>query len=302
LKREFTTPLVEIFINNLRDLDFDALSHKFEALQDNGVHISINSYSDAFDESNLKTQFKSTSSRSCCATIQFGESVLFGHVPGFPLRLSFGLKYDDGFQETVFGRVDYIFTGNDFVDNLQIWDDDQLSIIGILSVEIRFIFSSSCDSLISNRWLPHQTVLIPPQPLPSKSYEGDLPQIPIKNRFLELQHINDFDTISESELSHEMNAESEIFEDNSCIVRTISRTATISIQNIALQISLDQISSCLVLFGRFPQQNPPESSKWTESVCEEPLTSPSILLHSGKVVRRCGDCMSSIISSKILKR
>jgi hypothetical protein len=132
--------LIEISINHLRDLDFDSLLHKFEDVQSNGVHISISSFSDAFDEAHLKTQFKSTSSRACCATLQFAESVFFAHVPGFPLRLTFELKYDDGFQETVFGHADYVFTGIEFVSQLQIWDDDQ-SIIGILSVEIRFALS-----------------------------------------------------------------------------------------------------------------------------------------------------------------
>jgi hypothetical protein len=128
-------------------------------------------------------------------------------------------------------------------------------------------------------------------------------QIPIKNRFLELQQIDDVDAISESEVSHEINVEPEISEDISNLVRTVSRNAAITIGNIAVETSLEQISSSLVLLHHFTQSSPSgESVKIIETKSEESPPSPCILLHSGKLVRRCGDCMSSIISSKILKR
>jgi hypothetical protein len=144
LQQEYTTPLVEIVIKHLRDFDFESISCKFGAVQTNGVHVSIASECILFDDHN-RYQFKSTSTRDCCSTIHFEESIFIAHVPGAPLTLKFEVRTEDGFRDTLFGVAEFLFNGTEFIGVLQIRDEEN-TLIGILSVEIRF---ASIDDFVT---------------------------------------------------------------------------------------------------------------------------------------------------------
>jgi hypothetical protein len=133
-------------------------------------------------------------------------------------------------------------------------------------------------------------------------------------RFLTPQHPEDNESMSDSDmLTISGNCVAPIieidcqnpFESNQVRVRTISQTCNISVEKVCFNISLAQLPSNLGLFQRkfrTPTSKPElstlqlESESLTTSVCQ-PLA-----LHSGVSTRRCGDCRSSILTSKILAR
>jgi hypothetical protein len=131
-----------------------------------------------------------------------------------------------------------------------------------------------------------------------------------KGRLYQLQQSEEVDTgMSESETtSGEINFEDDSPQEIPNFVRTISRTVTASLGSISINSSYQQISLSLELFHRI-SNSPPGNEAIHNSVktsCdkrpEDLSLPPPVVQHSGKLIRRCGDCMSSVITSKILKR
>jgi hypothetical protein len=128
-------------------------------------------------------------------------------------------------------------------------------------------------------------------------------QTPTKGRLFQLQRNEEIDTISESEISGDIIPEDDSPQETSKLVRTISRTATTKIENISINTSYQQISSSLELFNRISQSRPHNEPTASSDIRPEaPSHPPLVIPHSGKLITRCGDCMSSVITSKILKR
>lgn len=304
LQQDYTTPLVQIVVKDLKDFDFESVSCKFDTAQTNGVYVSISSECDLFNDHNNRYQFKTTSSRSCCSTIHFEESILLAHIPDASLALKFEVRTEDGFRDTVFGVAEYLFNGGEFLGLLQIRDEEN-TLIGILSVDIRFVFPCLVP-FISLRWLSHQNMVMGPSH-GAVGLSQSRHHTPNKGRIYRLQQNEDVETRSESDTSGDINQfEDDFPQEISYLVRTISRNVTTSIKGISINISYERLSSSLELFHRISQSTGTKSIdssvKISEKLPDDTVAPSLVIQHSGKLIRRCGDCMSSVITSKILQR
>lgn len=245
-------------------------------------------------------------------------------IPGDCLIVKFELKTDEGFRETILGTGEYSFHGDPYTGLLQIRSDDQ-TIIGILLFEIRWLTHLSMMQLTSNSFNLNQNDCNDNQNLIIEKSSFDITT----------QIKEDTDSISESEISslQQTSSINQQYENSSIdsnnyfdnmtqlYVRTISKTCSFSVEKIFFNISIDQLQTTIFLlnnlfFQQQQQQNDQSKNNQNEekegkegkeeklniNQNESNMTTKSIYLHSGQLIRCCGDYRSSIISSTILKR
>lgn len=88
-------------------------------------------------------------------------------------------------------------------------------------------------------------------------------------------------------------------------VRTIFKSVSVDIERISCNASFSDLTSSLKLYNQISQRNlkcHSDSAENSLDLSTELIQTQSYAQHFGQLVHRCGDCVSSIISKRILRR
>lgn len=137
LKTEFSTPVIGVFISEVRNFDIHSFRISHGALSSKGtVHVTVTANYKSSSRGESESTIKSTTSRSVASTMQYHENLFFPLVIIQDLPLTVELCTDEhGCREVAFASATVKFNGEKYEGVLQMRDTNN-DVIAVAAIHI----------------------------------------------------------------------------------------------------------------------------------------------------------------------